>query len=67
MKEIELNQRNVCFVAGYAYALAEEIVRERIPSLTKEQLRAETQLVWESILKGVITNNGFRRADDGRD
>ena len=63
MKEIELNQRNVYFVAGYAYALAEDTVKEKIPSLTKEQLRKETQLVWESILKGVITNNGCRRAD----
>jgi hypothetical protein len=64
MTEVELNQRNVYFVAGYTYALAEEIVKERIPSLTEEQLRAETQLVWESILKGVITNNGRRRVNN---
>ena len=63
MTEVEL-RHNVYFVAGYSYALAEEIVKERIPSLTEEQLRAETQLVWESILKGVMTNNGRRRADD---
>lgn len=64
MTGVELNQCNVYFVAGYTYALAEEIVKERIPSLTEEQLRAETQLVWEGILKGIITNNGRRRADD---
>lgn len=64
MTEVEL-RHNACFVAGYAYALAEGIVKEMIPSLTKEQLREETQLVWKSILKD-ITNNGFRRADDDK-
>ena len=54
------------FTAGYAYALAEEIVKskeiEKQTFLTETERKEEINYVWESILKG-IPDNGFRRAE----
>ena len=67
MADDKMNQCNAYFIAGYAYALAEKIVKSKEVGnqtfLTETERKEEINYVWESILKG-IPDNGFRRADD---